>query len=61
MAAVAEAAGGLLGFVVVILAVIFAILAILMPYFVYRISVETERTNKLLRQLLKSYGQDPEG
>lgn len=40
---------------------ILAVLAVFMPYFVYRISIETERTNKLLRQLLKAYGHDPEG
>ena len=40
--------------------IILVVLAVLMPYFVYRISIETERTNKLLRQILKAYGHEPD-
>lgn len=37
-----------------------AVLAILMPWYVYRIASETQKTNKLLRPLIKAYGHEPE-
>ena len=37
-----------------------AVLALLLPYFVWRIRKEAATSNKLMRQLLKAYGQDPE-
>lgn len=48
--------GTALAFAVIVL----LIMAILMPYYVYKIRHETARTNKLLEQLLKAYGHDPE-
>jgi len=36
------------------------VLAVLMPWYVYRIASETQKTNKLLRQLIKAYGHEPE-
>ena len=44
----------------VLLVIFLAVLAILMPYFVWRISKHTAATNKLLRHLLKAYGHEPE-
>jgi len=52
----------------IILPILFlCILAILLPFFVWRISVRTReldfkltRTNDLLRQLVKNSGQEPE-
>ena len=54
--------------------VVLAILAILMPYYVYKCRhllqdlktkadeqiTETKRTNNLLRQLIRAYGHEPE-
>ena len=37
-----------------------AVLALLLPYFVWRIRKEAATSNKLMRQLLKAYGQEPE-
>ena len=52
--------GGLLGVLLFVGLLVLVALAILMPYFVYRICLQTERTNKLLRQLIKAYGHEPE-
>ena len=66
--------GGMLGLILLGFAVFLVILAILMPYYVYKCRhllqdlrgkadeqlVETRRTNMLLRQLLKAYGHEPE-
>lgn len=53
--------GGLLGgLVLLVLAFILTVLAILMPYFVYRIYCETKKSTILLRQLLIAYGHRPE-
>jgi len=60
IAGAGEAVGGVLGFLLVLGLIVLVVLAVLMPYFVYRISIETERTNKLLRQLLKAYGHEPD-
>jgi len=60
IAGAGEAVGGLLGVLLLVGLLVLVALAVLMPYFVYRISIETERTNKLLRQLLKAYGHEPE-
>jgi hypothetical protein len=60
IAGAGEAVGGVLGFLLVLGLIILVVLAVLMPYFVYRISIETERTNKLLRQVIRAYGHEPE-
>jgi competence protein ComGC len=60
IAGAGEAVSGVLGFLLVLGLIVLVVLAVLMPYFVYRISIETERTNKLLRQLLKAYGHEPD-
>ncbi|NDB96564.1 MAG: hypothetical protein EBZ78_10480 [Verrucomicrobia bacterium] len=72
MAAVGTASqmlfGGMLGLILLGFAVFLVILAILMPYYVYKcrfllqdLLKENQKTNGLLRQLLKAYGHDPEG
>jgi len=43
-----------------VLAFVLTVLAILMPYFVYRIYCETKKSTILLRQLLMAYGHRPE-
>ena len=43
-----------------ILAGFLGILALLTPWFVYRIYKATENQNKLLRQLIRAYGHEPE-
>lgn len=53
-------AEGLFVLPLVLLVIFLAVLAVLMPYFVWRISKHTATTNKLLRQLLKAYGHEPE-
>jgi TRAP-type mannitol/chloroaromatic compound transport system permease small subunit len=53
-------AEGLFVLPLVLLVIFLAVLAVLMPYFVWRISKHTAATNKLLRQLLKAYGHEPE-
>ena len=53
-------AEGLLMVPLIMLLVFLAVLAVLMPYFVWRISKHTAATNKLLRQLLKAYGHEPQ-
>ena len=45
---------------IIFLLLFLAVLALFMPYFVWRISKHTAATNKLLRQLLKAYGHEPE-
>lgn len=60
IAGAGEAAVGVGTGLLIIGLIVLAVLAILMPYFIYRISVETERTNKLLRQVIKAYGHEPE-
>ena len=59
--------GGLAMVAVIFGLIVLAVLAILMPYYVYRIfgqlftiRQETQKTNSLLRQLIKAYGHDPE-
>lgn len=73
--------GGLAMTVVVCFGIVLLIMALLMPYYVYRISkdsedlrdrakdlaetckaskAEQEKTNGLLRQLIKAYGHEPE-
>ena len=68
------AISGLLVIVGVVLLIFLAILAILMPYYVYKCRhlltdlisktdeqiTETKRTNNLLRQLIRAYGHEPE-
>lgn len=43
-----------------ILLIIFVVLCFSMPFHVRAIRRESEKTNKLLRQLIKAYGHDPE-
>jgi len=43
-----------------ILLVIFAVLCVAIPFHVRGIRKEAEKTNKLLRQIIKAYGHDPE-
>ena len=43
-----------------ILGVIFLVATAMMPIYVYRISINTQKQNKLLRQLIKAYGHEPE-
>lgn len=45
---------------VLFLLLFLAVLALFMPYFVWRISKQTATTNKLLRQIIKAYGHEPE-
>ena len=74
IAGAGEALGGILGFLTVVGLLILAVMAILMPYYVYKIRhlmqdlkgkadeqiTETKRTNGLLRQLIRAYGHEPE-
>ena len=60
IAQASEVAMGLTGMLLVLGLIILAVLAILMPWYVYRIARETEKTNKLLRQLLRASGHEPE-
>lgn len=60
IAQASEVAMGLTGMLLVLGLIILAVLAILMPWYVYRIASETQKTNKLLRQLIKAYGHEPE-
>jgi uncharacterized membrane protein len=74
IAGAGEAVGGVLGFFLVLGLIVLAILAILMPYYVYKIRhlmqdlkgkadeqiTETKRTNGLLRQVVRAYGHEPE-
>lgn len=67
IAQASQLALGLTGFAILFAAIILLILAILMPYYVYRIfgqlftiRQEAEKTNKLLRQIIKAYGHDPD-
>ena len=43
-----------------ILLVIFSVLCVAIPFHVRAIRKEAEKTNKLLRQIIKAYGHDPE-
>ena len=43
-----------------ILLIIFVVLCFSLPFHVRVIRKECEKTNKLLRQLIKAYGHDPE-
>jgi len=43
-----------------ILLVIFAVLCVAIPFHVRAIRKESEKTNKLLRQIIKAYGHEPE-
>jgi len=59
--------GGLAMVAIVFGLIVLAVLAILMPYYVYRIfgqlfiiRQEAQKTNALLRQIIKAYGHDPE-
>jgi uncharacterized membrane protein len=59
--------GGLAMVALVFAVIVLVILAILMPYYVYKIAQharetdeQIKKTNTLLRQLLISYGQDPQ-
>jgi len=59
--------GGMLGLILLGFAVFLVILAILMPYYVYKcrfllqdLLKENQKTNDLLRQLIRAYGHDPE-
>ena len=59
--------GGMLGLILIGFAIFLVILAILMPYYVYKIRhlmqdclKENRNTNDLLRQLIKAYGHEPE-
>lgn len=60
IAEVSQVAMGLTGMLLVLGLIILAVLAVLMPWYVYRIASETQKTNKLLRQLLKVSGHEPE-
>jgi hypothetical protein len=60
IAQASEVAMGLTGMLLVLGLIILAGLAVLMPWYVYRIASETQKTNKLLRQLIKAYGHEPE-
>lgn len=60
IAQASEVAMGLTGILLVLGLIILAVLAILMPWYVYRIASKTQKTNKLLRQLIKAYGHEPE-
>lgn len=60
IAQASEVAMGLTGMLLVLGLIILAVLAILMPWYVYRIASETQKTNKLLRQMIKAYGHEPE-
>ena len=60
IAQASEVAMGLTGMLLVLGLIILAVLAVLMPWYVYRIASETQKTNKLLRQLIKAYGHEPE-
>ena len=74
---IAEAADGawtLFFLPILIGLIVLAVMAILMPYYVYKIRhlmqdlkdkadeqiTETKRTNNLLRQLIRAYGHEPE-
>ena len=74
---IAEAADGawtLFFLPILIGLIVLAVMAILMPYYVYKIRhllqdlrgkadeqiTETKRTNNLLRQLIRAYGHDPD-
>ena len=65
--ALGDLAAGIGVMAVIVAVVVLAVLAILMPYYVYRIfgqlftiRQETQKTNSLLRQLIKAYGHEPE-
>lgn len=60
IAEVGQVAMGLTGMLLVLGLIILAVLAVLMPWYVYRIASETQKTNKLLRQLLRASGHEPE-
>lgn len=51
---------GLGAMAVVIGVIVLAVLAILMPWYIYKIRHELAAANKLLRQLVKSSGKDPD-
>jgi hypothetical protein len=59
-AGLGELVTGLAGLGLIVGAIVLIILAVLMPYYVYKIRHETAKTNKLLAQLLKAYGHQPE-
>lgn len=65
--ALGDLAAGMGVMAVIVAVVVLAVLAILMPYYVYRIfgqlfiiRQEAQKTNALLRQIIKAYGHDPE-
>lgn len=60
IAEVSQVAMGLTGMVFVLGLIVLAVLAILMPWFVYQIAREAEKTNKLLRQMIRTSGHEPE-
>lgn len=43
-----------------LLGIVFCVLLVALPFHVAVIRKESEKTNKLLRQLIKAYGHDPE-
>ena len=59
----ADAGAGIAGFAITLIFIILAVLAVFMPWFVYRIKKNTEslatevrNTNKLLNEILKNAG-----
>lgn len=60
IAEVSQVAMGLTGMLFVLGLIVLAVLAILMPWFVYQIAREAEKTNKLLRQMIRTSGHEPE-
>lgn len=52
--------GGLAMVAIVFGLIVLAVLAILMPYYIYKIRHELAATNKLLRQMIRSSGHEPE-
>lgn len=58
--AIGDLVTGLGAMAVVVAATVLAVLAILMPYYIYKIRHELDATNKLLRQMIRSSGHEPE-
>jgi len=55
-----ETIGALLMIPVFILLLILAVMAFLMPYYVWKIAKGIDTNNRLQRQLLRAYGHEPE-
>jgi hypothetical protein len=55
-----ETIGALLMIPVFILLLIMAVMAFLMPYYVWKIAKGIDTNNRLQRQLLRAYGHTPE-